>query len=585
MTLAAPQIPAAHIPAPPVPATPTPASAHPMPVAPPQRPAPAAAATDPLPWWLPVVPLALVLTGMLVLAGFGVIEPAPPGTPTWWLLVLIGHVPFLAILGFLAAGLTERIGYLRHGRAAAVPGRLPPRAPKIAVQLPMFEEPAVAARAIAAAAALHWPTDRLVIQVLDDSVDPESRRIVDEAAARARAIGADCRVLRRSIRTGYKAGALEAARRQTDAELLVILDADFVPARRFLLDAVAHFYDAHGHPLPDLALVQARWGHLNADASWLTRAQSLWVDDHHIVQKSFRSTRWQFVNFTGTAGIWRADAIESAGGWRAASLVEDCELSFRHLFRGWRTTAVKEIVVPSELPATVTAYKAQQKRWTSGWIQLQRLHLGTLLGSHRERAGRRAQLAYHMTIAWQWPLWAVWVCTLPFLISTGLWAGALGTGLGVAVYLVPTLAWLLLSTLLASVEGMRLDDERPSMRGLGWRLARVVPYIVLNAGMLPHQLMAFVEGLHGPLHTEFERTPKAGAGTATHAVRIHWPAVLAELGFVLLQLGWAVVLLASGLAWCALGALLLAAAVAWLGWFYGDHAGRRAFLLHRRARI
>ncbi len=560
------------------------ATQHP-PVLPPPRPAPVAAGpasdTEPLPWWLPVVPVALVLTGMLVLAGFDVVEAAETGSVTWWLQLLLGHLPFLAILGYLAAGLAERVGYLRHGRAAALPGVLPVRLPSVAVQLPMFEEPAVAARAIAAAAALRWPADRLVVQVLDDSVDPVSRGIVDEAAASARAAGVDCRVLRRTERTGYKAGALEAARRQTDADLLVILDADFVPRPDFLVEAVAHFHDARGRLVPGLALVQARWGHLNGDASWLTRAQSLWVDDHHIVQKSFRSARWQFVNFTGTAGVWRADAIESAGGWRAASLVEDCELSFRHLFRGWRTMAVKEIVVPSELPATVTAYKAQQKRWTSGWVQLQRLHLGTLLGALRERPGRRLQLAYHMTIAWQWPLWALWVCTLPFLIATGLWAGALGAGVGVAVYLVPTLLWLLLSTVLASIEGMRLDDPRPTALGLLRRLGRVAPYVALNTGMLPHQCMAFVEGLLGPLHTEFERTPKAGTGAARQAVRIHWPAVLAEVGFVVLQLGWAVVLLAAGLGWCALGAALLAAAVVWLGWFYGDHAGRRAFVLGR----
>ncbi|MCH1882299.1 glycosyltransferase family 2 protein [Agrococcus sp. ARC_14] len=538
-------------------------------------------ATEPLPWWLPVVPLALVLCGMLVLAGFDVVETAPTGSLTWWLQLLIGHLPFLAILAFLVGGLIERVGYLWHGRAAATGGTLPAVPPKIVVQLPMFNEPAVARRAILASAALRWPAGQLCIQVLDDSTDATARRIVNEAVDDARDHGADVRLIRRGLRTGYKAGALEAGRKLVDADFFVILDADFVPRPEFLLAAMRHFTDEHGQLLPDRALVQARWGHLNADASWLTRAQSLWVDDHHIVQKSYRSARWQFVNFTGTAGIWRADAIEAAGGWRAASLVEDCELSFRHLFGGWRTTAVKEIVVPSELPATVTAYKAQQKRWTAGWVQLQRLHLGTLLGEHRERSGRRLQLIYHMTIAWQWPLWALWVCTLPFLISTGLWVGALDLGAGLAVYLLPTLGWLLLSTVLASVEGMRLDDARPTARGLLRRLARVVPYVALNAGMLPHQLMAFIEGLHGPMHSEFERTPKAGDGTARQSVRIHWPAVLAELGFITLQLGWAVVLFAAGLGWCAAGAVLLAAAVAWLGWFYGDHEGRRAFVLGR----
>ena len=148
-----------------------------------------------------------------------------------------------------------------------------------------------------------------------------------------------------------------------------------MPPADFLLRTIPHFYRADGEPDAGLALVQAQWGHLNHDESSLTRAQSLWVDDHHTLQMSWRSAMWRFVNFTGTAGVWRASAIEAAGGWRAASLVEDCELSFRHLFAGYRTKFVKEIVVPAELPATYTAYKAQQRRWTQGWVQLQRLHL------------------------------------------------------------------------------------------------------------------------------------------------------------------------------------------------------------------
>ena len=162
--------------------------------------------------------------------------------------------------------------------------------------------------------------------------------------------GVDCRVLRRADRQGYKAGALEAGRRQTDAEFLVIFDADFLPPADYLERAIPHFYRADGEPDAGLALVQTQWGHLNADESPLTRAQSLWVDDHHTLQMSWRSAVWQFVNFTGTAGVWRASAIEAAGGWRAASLVEDCELSFRHLFAGYRTKFVKEIVAPAELP-------------------------------------------------------------------------------------------------------------------------------------------------------------------------------------------------------------------------------------------
>jgi cellulose synthase/poly-beta-1,6-N-acetylglucosamine synthase-like glycosyltransferase len=286
----------------------------------------------------------------------------------WWTATMALHLPMVVILFFLAGGFVERLGFYWKGRAPEPPGALPARHPTVCVQLPMFNEHAVAERIIVAACAMTWPLRRFSVQVLDDSTDDETR-------------------------------ALEAGRAATDAEFLVIFDADFLPPRDYLLRTVPHFYRPDGTPDDGLALVQAQWGHLNHDESALTRAQSLWVDDHHTLQMSWRSAMWQFVNFTGTAGVWRASAIEAAGGWRAASLVEDRELSFRHLFSGYRTKFVKEIVAPAELPATYTAYKAQQRRWTQGWVQLQRMHLPTLLFRYRSSTIRRLHLLYHMCIS------------------------------------------------------------------------------------------------------------------------------------------------------------------------------------------
>ena len=240
-----------------------------------------------------------------------------------------------------------------------------------------------------------------------------------------------------------------------------------MPPKDFLLRTIPHFYSADGEPDDGLALVQTQWGHLNHDQSPLTLAQSLWVDDHHTLQMSWRSAKWKFVNFTGTAGVWRASAIEAVGGWRAASLVEDCELSFRHLFAGYRTKFVKEIVVPAELPATYTAYKAQQRRWTRGWVQLQRLHLRMLLFGYRCRPLRRLHLAYHMCISWQWPTWAIWVMTLPMMIHTGHWFGSLGTAIGVLLYLLPTAFFTVLAATLASVETKHTYPGGGTPRDLG----------------------------------------------------------------------------------------------------------------------
>jgi cellulose synthase/poly-beta-1,6-N-acetylglucosamine synthase-like glycosyltransferase len=538
--------------------------------------------------------MAALATGLLTLAAASVVGPgaAATGGTVWWVATVSLHAPLLLIWCFLAGGLIERVGFYFDGRTAAAAGRLPPSHPTVCVQLPMFNEHAVARRVIEAASAMSWPAGRLSVQVLDDSTDPDTRALVDQVCADVRAsTGVDCQVLRRAARHGYKAGALEAGRHRTDAEFLVVFDSDFLPPVDFLRRTLPHFYAADGTPERDLALVQAQWGHLNADESALTRAQSLWVDDHHTLQMSWRSAMWQFVNFTGTAGVWRASSIEAVGGWRAASLVEDCELSFRHLFAGYRTKFVKEIVAPAELPATFTAYKAQQKRWTQGWVQLQRLHLRTLLTRYECSPVRRLAFTYHMCISWQWPVWALWVTMLPPLIFSDLWFGAFSLGAGLALYLVPTLTWLLVMTVIASLETRHTYPGSLDASTLRRRIARVVPYAVINTGMLAHQFSAFAEGLFGTLHSEFERTPKTatvtGAATSKNrrrdAVRVHWPYVIAEAFVVAYQLAWAALFVSRGLTLAALGAAYVGACVAGLAYFYGDHAGRVCFVIERKA--
>ncbi len=532
-------------------------------------------------WWMPTIALMAVAVGLLVYAagadpGAGWFEF---GSANWWLATVTMHLPLTLILFFLAAGIVERLGFYWKGRAAEQPGQLPSLYPTVCVQLPMFNEHAVARRVIEAAASMTWPADRLTVQVLDDSTDEDTRRLVEQVCGEVRARGIDCRLLHRTNRNGYKAGALEEGRQQTDAEFIVIFDSDFVPPEDFLVRTLPHFYRADGSPDAGLSLVQTQWGHLNHNESALTLAQSLWVDDHHTLQMSWRSAAWQFVNFTGTAGVWRSAAIEAVGGWRATSLVEDCELSFRHLFAGYRTKFVKEIVAPAELPATYVAYKAQQRRWTLGWVQLQRLHLKTLLFDYRASSLRRLHLFYHMCISWQWLAWAIWLMVLPLMIYTNHWLGAFGPGWGLALYLLPTAAWLVLSVTLATLETKHTYSEPLTPGQFLKRIGRIFPYIFISAGMLPHQFSAFMEGLFGPMHGEFERTPKAAtvtgkvnlAGRAAansapavkraYRVKIHWPYVLTELFFIAYQSAWAILFAYAGLIWCALLSAGMAACV------------------------
>jgi cellulose synthase/poly-beta-1,6-N-acetylglucosamine synthase-like glycosyltransferase len=482
----------------------------------PQRSAGSTAAAAPrlrLRWWWPLGAAAICYGGLFAhQMAIGTTGQALDSPGSWGLALLL-HLPYLLILVMLAFGLLERIGFYWRGRTPHQPGRLPMRLPKVCIQLPMFNEQAVASRIIEAAAAIRWPRELLVIQVLDDSTDEGTRKMVLGVCARVRErTGISCTWIHRPIRTGYKAGALEHGRQETDAEFIAIFDADFVPPPDYLERALPHFYDAAGRCIPSLALVQAQWGHLNDDESLLTGAQALWVDDHHSLQQSWRSANIDWVNFTGTAGVWRASAIEAVGGWRSASLVEDCELSVRALLHGYRSRFIRQLAVPAELPQTLAAYRLQQKRWTQGWAQLQRLHLRGLVFDYRTHWARKAFLVYLACISWQWPLWTAWTALLPFLMAKGLWLGSYGTEAALLVYLAPPLLFALLAGVLATAE---TRHGQGSNRGsFARRCARLLPYLVINTGMVPHHFCAFLEGLFGPMHAEFERTPKTASATA-----------------------------------------------------------------------
>ena len=272
--------------------------------------------------------------------------------------------------------------------AATLPLPFTTDEPLVAVQLPIYNERYVARRLIDATGRLDWPKDRLEIQVLDDS-DDETVAIVAERVAHWRRRGLCVSHLRRSSREGYKAGALAHGLERTDASLVAIFDADFLPGPDFLRRAVAGFDD------PRTGFVQARWGHLNREYSVFTRLQSLMVDFHFRVEQSVRPAAGYPTNFTGTAGIWRREAIEDAGGWSAATLTEDLDLSYRAQLRGWKARFLEGLEVPQELPVAVNAYRGQQSRWATGSFQTAIRLLPSVLRSSRSPA-EKFQACLHL---------------------------------------------------------------------------------------------------------------------------------------------------------------------------------------------
>ena len=234
--------------------------------------------------------------------------------------------------------------------------------PKVTVQLPMYNEMHVAERIIEACCAIDYPRDRLEIQVLDDSTD-ETVQIASQCAERMRALGHNVAYLHRDNRHGFKAGALHYGMEQASGEFLAIFDADFIPEPDILLRTI-HFFTN-----PKVGVVQARWDHLNRDHSMLTKSQAIFLDGHFIIEKTARNRTGRIVNFSGTAGLWRRDAITTSGGWEHDTLTEDLDLSYRAQMAGWEFVFLPDVVSPAELPPEMNAFKHQQFRWTKGGAQ------------------------------------------------------------------------------------------------------------------------------------------------------------------------------------------------------------------------
>jgi cellulose synthase/poly-beta-1,6-N-acetylglucosamine synthase-like glycosyltransferase len=296
------------------------------------------------------------------------------------------------------------VAYLRR-KKPPLPPALPEELPRVTVQIPVRNEYYTAARAIAAAAALDYPRELLEIQVLDDS-DDQTVGLIVESVARQRRAGVDIVQLRRFTPIDFKAGALAYGLALAKGRFIAIFDADFLPTRDFLKTTIPYFDD------PKVGLVQARWEHRNRNESWFTRLEAQILDSLMVVEQTAKSRAGLPLQFNGTAGVWRRQAIESAGGWTFDSLTEDFDLSLRAQIAGYRLVHLPDLGVPSELPTTLGLFRVQQRRWALGTAQLLRKRLPMVLGAPLPFVAKLS-LALHLLRHFGYPLLVLMVLTVP----------------------------------------------------------------------------------------------------------------------------------------------------------------------------
>tara|TARA_R100000027_G_scaffold67717_1_gene68128 strand:- start:4807 stop:6357 length:1551 start_codon:yes stop_codon:yes gene_type:complete len=372
--------------------------------------------------------------------------------------------------------------------------------PIVTTQIPLYNEYNVAARILEAVALIDYPKDKHQIQVLDDSND-ETCGLINQIASDLREKGHWVEVFRRDNREAFKAGALKAGLEEAKGEYVAIFDGDFVPTPEFIRQTLPLLVHDEG-----LGLVQGRWTHLNPRENLLCRAQSVGIDGHFSIEQAARASNDLFLNFNGTAGLWRKQAIYDCGNWEGDTLTEDMDLSYRAQLAGWRLTFRTDAVVPAELPSTFIAFKNQQFRWAKGSIQTARKLYPRVWRSDRSLVAR-LQALFHLTHYGIHPvIVTIALLSLPMM------------------FIIPEqmsllVRWFGVFTIFIAAVGpntLYVVSQRHLYPNDWFRRILFLPVLtVIGLGISVSNSRGVIEGLIG-IQSEFVRTPKKGN---SHQVR------------------------------------------------------------------
>ncbi|MFN2118470.1 MAG: glycosyltransferase [Candidatus Promineifilaceae bacterium] len=412
-------------------------------------------------------------------------------------VIYIAIVGVLSIYGFL--GFLTFILFWRYKNQKDIAPLVDSAVlPEVTIQLPIYNERFVIERLIDSAVRINYPRDRLQIQVIDDS-DDETTAIAAARIAQYQAEGIAIEHVRRSDRSGYKAGALAAALAKARGEYIAIFDADFLPMPDFLMDTVPYFVD---NPL--LGMVQARWGHLNDSESALTAAQSIALDKHFVMEQNVRNRANMFPKFNGSAGIWRRTCVDDAGGWRADTVCEDLCLSTRATLKGWEFRYLGDVVAPAELPGGIRAYKNQQARWAKGSIQcLQKYGQDIMRDANHTLTGRLYALLTMSAYGTHILLLLLLILQLPMILLD--------------VSLPP---FMVLFTFVGIGQPLLfIVAQKETYPDWGKRILYFPTLLIIAIGMAPSSAKAVLEAFQGNKHHPFKRTPK---GYSIQASADHW---------------------------------------------------------------
>jgi cellulose synthase/poly-beta-1,6-N-acetylglucosamine synthase-like glycosyltransferase len=367
--------------------------------------------------------------------------------------------------------------------------------PRVTIQLPIFNERYVIERLVETVAQFDYPRELLDVQVLDDSTD-DTQQVARACVERHAAEGVPVTYIHRTNREGFKAGALENGLKTARGEFVAIFDADFIPPKDFLRRTIPYFVDPETGK--SIGMVQTRWTYLNRDYSLLTQVETILLDGHFVVEHGARSRAGTFFNFNGTAGVWRREAIEAAGGWQHDTLTEDTDLSYRAQLKGWKFLYLPDIECTSELPVDMNGFKSQQARWAKGLMQTAKKILPRVMKSDAsERV--KAEAFFHLTANISYPLMVVFSAMLLPAMIVRFYQGWF------QVMLIDLPLFLASTCSISSFYLVAQKELRPKS---WWKTFLYMPFVMaVGIGISVRNAKAVLEALLG-IKSEFARTPK-----------------------------------------------------------------------------
>ena len=371
--------------------------------------------------------------------------------------------------------------------------------PFVTIQLPIFNEKYVVERLIDNIAKFDYPKDRFEIHVLDDSTD-ETIDITKKKVLEYQQLGYQIEQIRRSDRKGYKAGALKEAMQFAKGEFIAIFDADFLPRPNFLQKTLPHFKDEK------VGVVQTRWEHINEDYSLITQLQAIQLNVHFTVEQAGRMAGDYLLQFNGTAGVWRRETIESAGGWEADTLTEDLDLSIRAQLKGWKIHFLEEVGSPAELPVEMNSLKSQQFRWMKGGAETAKKMLPTLWRSDLS-LNQKIHASAHLLASTVFVfVFILGIFSVPLLFFLG---DLIEVGFSknfFAIFLVGLLS-IISIYYVANVQSPVRPKDEPISKSIFKFLFLFPLFLALSMGLSLHNTIAVIQGYIGK-KSPFVRTPK-----------------------------------------------------------------------------